>query len=230
MNFTKDNYTSFCKEWMEKKWNMGEATKELANRLSCTYDCARAINYLTDRSRGTESHIQRLIRMDRLAKMKNLTFDWSCVYRGEEDEEIVKFEWKIVENAIHKLVTTVPKSLYYDDSDEEKDKNRESRLENVKLALTLLPVLKDKCSSIYPVPDVYTLPEDGSIEFAWTNLQSHDRVTCSIRIQSKGREVDIAKYPTRSKPAFQTFSFTIDHRSNEDSIVKTLQSFLSVIF
>lgn len=145
-----------------------------------------------------------------------------------DDQPSTDLGWNALEDSIHKLATTVPRSLYYDDddSDEDEDKNRESRLENVKLALALLPVLKATCGSVYSVP-VVRAPCYGSIEFAWTNQQTLSAATCSIRIEEKEREVGIAKYIIHGEKAIRFFPFSADNRISEDSIGKTLQGFLS---
>lgn len=50
-------------------------------------NCALAIHYVRPRSRGTCDHIKRLVLANEIAG-----FDWNSTYRGEEHEELAKYQ------------------------------------------------------------------------------------------------------------------------------------------
>lgn len=135
-------------------------------------------------------------------------------------------KWEALEESVSKLTDVV----LSDDSDqEEEDANQEYRPENVKIALALLPVFKETCGSVYPLPTVRT-SRDGSVRFTWTNRQTLSAVTCSIRFEQKEYEVDLSKYIAHKDAVFQFFPFSMDNQANKESIGKVLAAFLSDVF
>lgn len=136
-------------------------------------------------------------------------------------------KWKALEESVSKLSTVV---LSEDnDSDQEEDVGQEYRPDNVKIAMALLPVFKETCGSVYPLPTVCTSC-DGSVMFTWTNRQTLSAVTCSIRIEQKEYEVDLSKYIVHKDAVFQFFPFSVDNQANKESIGKVLSAFLSDVF
>lgn len=128
--------------------------------------------------------------------------------------------WTSVLIEIYKLRVYRWKSDYYDeDSEEEEDKGKESRLQNVDAAMQLVPVLARWCEPAQCVSS----SRGGAIILAWS--QTEDRVTCVVRAQS----VCVDKYPTHGNPAFRTFPFSVEDSTNHETIAKTLCGFLNDI-
>lgn len=143
-------------------------------------------------------------------------------------------KWKALGESIVKLSTSVWRSNYGDsDNDDEEEKAEkkqgdEYRPKNAEIALTLLPVLKDKCGDRVPLA---TTSKGGTITLAWTNPQSFSRVVFSIRVSEKGYEFDVSKYPIDRLPEFRYFalSMTDGRIAEEDSIGETIAGFLGDI-
>lgn len=150
-------------------------------------------------------------------------------------------EWKKLEEAVHELSSEVFYNYYgiaYSD-----DEGKEYRPENIKIALAFLPMFKDVCGSVYPVPSVRTFPE-GWVEFLWMKRDPLRRVKCCISAEEK--IVDVSKYTGQVKPfgqgdkagtyldwtdtGYGLFAFTLEDQSNKGKIEETLQSFLKDVF
>lgn len=113
------------------------------------------------------------------------------------------------------------KSGYCDE--EEEDEGKESRPQNVDAAMQLVPVLSRWCK---PAQCVSTSP-GGSITLEW--IRDKDRVTCSVLMQAKDREVYIAKYPAHGDSVNRAFPFSVEDSTNHETIAKTLEEFLNDI-
>lgn len=135
-------------------------------------------------------------------------------------------EWKELENTISEMSTII---LSDSDSEQEEETGRIYRPKNVKIALALLPIFKDTCGSVYPLPKVRTF-HDGSVRFRWTNPQTLSAVTCSIRIEETDYEVDISKYIVHGETTFNLFSFSVDNQENKEFISKMLAECLKDAF
>lgn len=129
-------------------------------------------------------------------------------------------EWKKLEEEVSKLVDLV----FYDDYgiEEEEDEGKDTRPANVKLALALLPILKD-ASSVCPM---VCSARWGSVTFQWTNRHTLSFITCHLHAESKGCEVNICKYIIHGADAFRYFAFTLEDQSNKEKIGETLRIFL----
>ena len=136
-------------------------------------------------------------------------------------------KWSALKESVSKLSGVILNND--NDSDQEEDTGQEYRPKNVKIALALLPVFKETCGSVYPLPAVHTFC-DGSVRFTWTNRQTLSAVTCSIRFEEKGYEVDLSKYIVHKDAVFEFFPFSVDNQSNKESIGKVLSAFLSDLF
>lgn len=115
------------------------------------------------------------------------------------------------------------KSDYCDKDSEEEDEGKESRLKNVDAAMHLVPVLARWCE---PAQRVSTSP-GGSITLEW--IRDKDRVTCSVLMQAKDREVYVAKYPAHGDPVKRAFPFSTEDSTNHETIAKTLEGFINDI-
>lgn len=133
-------------------------------------------------------------------------------------------KWSALKESVSELSEVILNND--NDSDQEEDTGREYRPKNVKIALALLPMFKETCGSVYPLPAVRTSC-DGSIEFAWTNRQTLSRVVCFVRSEEKEREVSIAKFVVHGEKAFEDFPFSVDNQASRESIRKVLLSCLT---
>lgn len=143
-------------------------------------------------------------------------------------------EWKKLEEAVHELSNEVFYNYYGNEYSD--DEGKEYRPENIKIALALLPVIKDMCGSVYSPPTVRTFSE-GGVEFRWMKRDPLCKVTCHISAEEK--LVDVSKCTGQIKPlgkgwnyldftdsVYTSFAFTLEDQSNKDKIKETLQSFL----
>lgn len=130
--------------------------------------------------------------------------------------------WTTVLIEIYKLRVYRWKSDYCDEEEEE-DEGKESRPQNVDAAMQLVPVLSRWCK---PAQCVSTSP-GGSITLEW--IQDKDRVTCSVLMQAKDREVYIAKYPAHGDSVKRAFPFSAEDSTNHETIAKTLEGFINDI-
>lgn len=129
--------------------------------------------------------------------------------------------------------TTVLIEIYYwrehrwksneDSEEEEEDEGKESRPKNVDAAMQLVPVLSRWCK---PAQCVSTSP-GGSITLEW--IRDKYRVTCSVLMQAKDREVYVAKYPVHGDPVKRAFPFSTEDSTNHETIAKTLKGFINDI-
>lgn len=134
-------------------------------------------------------------------------------------------EWKELENTISEMSTII---LSDSDTEQEEETGRIYRPKNVKIALALLPIFKETCGSVYPLPRVRT-SHDGSIKFRWVNRHTLSAVTCSIRVEEE-YEVDISKYIVHGETTFHLFSFSVEHQENKEFIAKMLAECLKDAF
>lgn len=70
----------------EKQFGWQRVKTEIANHYEVGDVAAQNIWYVLQRSRGTEEHVARLVKADKVKE-----FDWSSVARGEEHEELQKY-------------------------------------------------------------------------------------------------------------------------------------------
>ncbi len=110
-----------------------------------------------------------------------------------------------------------------DEDSEEEDEGKESRPKNVDAAMQLVPVLSRWCK---PAQRVSTSP-GGSITLEW--IRDKDRVTCSVLMQAKDREVYVVKYPTHGDPVKRAFPFSTEDSTNHETIAETLEGFINDI-
>lgn len=151
----------------------------------------------------------------------------SCKDKITPVADPLESKWSALKESVSKLSKVI---LNEDnDSDQEEDTGREYRPKNVDIAVALLPVFKATCGSVYPLPTVRTSC-DGSVRFTWTNRQTLSAVTCSIRFEEKGYEVDLSKYIVHKDAVFEFFPFSVDDQANKESIGKVLSAFLSDVF
>lgn len=93
-------------------------------------------------------------------------------------------------------------------------KRMERYSQNMEIAIKILP-------DIYPIPNV-CMSRSGAIKLAWTDKKTFHRVVCTIMVQDKGREVDIANYKTME---FKRFPACVD----KETVREVLTNFLSKI-
>lgn len=130
-------------------------------------------------------------------------------------------EWKELEWAVHEL----PYTIFYGDNgvDYSADEHEEYRLESIKLALELLPVIREACGSVCPVPEVCVSPE-GPVRFRWIKRDPLRQVACYTSAEDK--IVGIMKCIGQVGSTWESFVFTLEDQFNKEKIKETLQRFL----
>lgn len=68
-------------------FNMTFLLQCMQKHYNVSFICAQSIWYVSNRPRGTDEHIERLVKADKVTE-----FDWDSVMRGEEDQELKKHD------------------------------------------------------------------------------------------------------------------------------------------
>lgn len=97
-------------------------------------------------------------------------------------------------------------------------KRMERYYQNIEIAIKILP-------DIYPIPEV-CMSRSGALHFVWTDKKTFDkggeRVVCTIMVQAKKGQVDIANYKTME---FKRFPASVD----KEIVREVLTNFLNKI-
>lgn len=126
---------------------------------------------------------------------------------------------EFIEKVCHKYWSEQDELDYEEDYVETLISKRMERYsQNIEIAIKILP-------EIYPIPDVY-MSRSGALHFIWTDKKTFDnvgaRVVCTIMVQAKKGEVDIANYKTME---FKRFPAYVD----KETVRQVLTSFLNKI-
>lgn len=122
---------------------------------------------------------------------------------------------EFIEKVCHKYWSEQDELEYEEDYVEALISKRMERYsQNIEIAIKILP-------DIYPIPQV-CMSRSGALHFVWTDKQTSSRVVCTIMVQAKKGEVDIANYKTME---FKRFSASVD----KETVREVLTNFLNKI-
>jgi hypothetical protein len=109
-----------------------------------------------------------------------------------------------------------------------------SETENARLALALLPVLQQCGHFPHGWDEARYHKRNGIFSIVWCNpRQQLKSVSCTIRANARGRQVELALSQETVSPSFpivQSFRYSETDRSKENEIFQVLQSFLREIY